>query len=192
ERKCTQCDHNCGSQHVQISFSDGDMSHGTPTDCRSGSTNSTGSERSSTGIRRYRYAKQCPDGAHRGVMHRRSGAVAKDKHDPCGGIFSLKGSFPNDDCWEQILLEQGRIKRRLEEEKEREIEQTEQVRRNLEQKDREEEWVPLQAGTLHCDVRTGVRRGFVATLQRIPSILPGGCQKVLDSFGWWHYLPKVG
>src|ERR1700730_3248236 len=50
----------------------------------------------------------------------------------------------------------------------------------------------LQAGTLHCDVRTGVRRGFVATLQRIPPILPGGCQKVLDSFGWWHYLPKVG
>jgi hypothetical protein len=129
---------------------------------------------------------------YRGVMHRRSGAVAKDKHDPCGGIFSLKGFFPNDECLEQILLEQGRIKRRLEEEKEREIEQTEQVRRNLEQKDREEEWVPLQAGTLHCDVRTGVRRGFVATLQRIPSILPGGCQKVLDSFGLWHYLPKVG
>src|SRR5258708_7167460 len=78
---------------------------------------------------------------YRGVMHRRSGAVAKDQHDPCGGIFSLKGFFPNDECREQILLEQGRIKRRPEEEKEREIEQTEQVRKNLEQKDREEEWV---------------------------------------------------
>ena len=124
-------------------------------------------------------------------MHRRSGAVAKDKHDPCGGIFSLKGSFPNDDCWEQILLEQGRIKRRLEEEKEREIEQTEQVRRNLEQKDREEEWVRVCKPVLYtamyergCDAALlqrskGYHRSCRGDAKKCLTHLDGGitCQK---------------